>query len=86
MAEFEANPLQTSKVTMQTYLDFSEKFLEQLIESTAAIKDKESKILKIANYNQKLFDMLSPSKNSKSAIVRKEESFTVCKNCTDLVP
>ena len=86
MTEFEANPQQTSKVKMQAYLDFSEKFLEQLIESTAAIKDKESKILKIANYNQKLFDMLNPNQNSKSAIVREEESSIVCKRCTDLVP
>lgn len=87
MTEFEDNPQQTSKVKMQSYLDFSEKFLEQLIESTAAIKDKESKILKIANYNQRLFDMLNPNQyNSKSALVREEESSIVCKRCTDLVP
>ncbi len=41
MGEFEQNPMQLEKSTLSLYLEFSEKYLEQLIESNAAIKDKE---------------------------------------------
>ena len=39
---------------MQRYLEFSEKYLSQLINSRVAIKDKEGKILKISAYNERL--------------------------------
>ena len=51
MGEFEKNPMQLERDILGQYLEFSEKYLEQLIESNATIKDKEQKILKIANYN-----------------------------------
>ena len=39
---------------LQSYLNFSERYLEQLLGETIAIKGKESKVLKISTYNQKL--------------------------------
>ena len=38
-------------VKMTQYLSFSEKYLEQLINASITIKDKEGKIMKIITYN-----------------------------------
>lgn len=49
---------------MKEYLSFSESYLDRLISSKVAVKDKQDKIVKIANYNLNLQNEIEKARPS----------------------
>ena len=54
---------------MKDCLAFGEQYLEQLINSKVVIKDKESKVMKIISYNQRLSDEIEALRPQQSPIM-----------------
>ena len=68
---------------MQSYLNFSERYLEQLLAETIAIKGKESKVLKISTYNQKLQKMITGAGIGASGLASLDSSIAInIQQCT----
>ena len=59
MTEVESSAGVLPREKLQSYLDFSEQYLEQLLSANLAIKGKEAKVLKISSYNQMLTQLLT---------------------------
>ena len=55
---------------LREYLAFSERYLEKLINSNVAIKDKEGKVRKIIAFNQELQDTLTRCRRGQDTVTR----------------
>ena len=57
---------------MKKYLAFSERYLEKLVCTQVAIKNRQDKVIKIMNYNQQLLDSIEecigPQPESRAAL------------------
>ena len=102
MTEVESSAGVLPREKLQSYLDFSEQYLEQLLSANLAIKGKEAKVLKISSYNQMLTQLLTGEASRAAASSESDQKEAAdnlvlistkgqaaergCTRCMDLVP